>query len=294
MTLDSLEFDWRDKTIHVGIDCRGQGPTILMLPALSSISTRSEMRPLGQQLASNFTTIAIDWPGFGDRPRPSIAWEPDAYRAFLVQILQKLPRPTATVAAGHAAGYVLCHAAEHPGSAGRLCLVAPTWRGPLPTVMGGRRAMFRYISSLVDLPVFGSALYRLNVNRPMIRLMARGHVYANPAWLDERRLAEKLAVTNAPGARHASFRFVAGELDPMPTRESFITTARLVTDPILVVYGSATPRRSKAEIEALRGLPNIQSLELPAGKLAVHEEFPALVAKAVRSFVNEEVGSAPR
>ena len=145
MTLDSLEFNWRDKTIHVGIDCRGQGPTILMLPALSSISTRSEMRPLGEQLASIFTTIAIDWPGFGDRPRPSVAWEPDAYRAFLAQILHELPRPTATVAAGHAAGYLLCHAAEHPGSAGRLCLVAPTWRGPLPTMMGGRRTMFRYI-----------------------------------------------------------------------------------------------------------------------------------------------------
>ena len=294
MTLDSLEWNWRDKTIHLGIDCRGQGPTILMLPALSSISTRSEMRPLGGQLASNFTTIAIDWPGFGNQPRPSVAWEPDAYRAFLAHILQELPRPTATVAAGHAAGYLLCHAAKHPGSAGRLCLVAPTWRGPLPTMMGGRRAMFRYISKLIDLPVIGSALYRLNVNRPMIRLMGRGHVYANPAWLDERRLAEKLAVTNAPGARHASFRFITGELDPMPTRESFITTARLVTDPILVVYGSATPSRSKAEIEALRGLPNVQSLELPVGKLAVHEEFPALVAEAVQSFVNEEVGSARR
>jgi len=294
MTLDGLEFNWRDKTIHVGMDCRGQGPTILMLPALSSISTRSEMRPLGEQLASIFTTIAIDWPGFGDRPRPSVAWEPDAYRAFLAQILQELPRPTATVAAGHAAGYLLCHGAEQPGSAGRLCLVAPTWRGPLPTMMGGQRTVFRYISRLVDLPAIGSALYRLNVNRPMIRLMGRGHVYADPAWLDERRLAEKLTVTNAPGARHASFRFVTGELDPMPTRESFITTARLVTDPILVVYGSATPSRSKAEIEALRGLPNVQSVELPVGKLAVHEEFPALVAEAVQSFVNEEVRSAPR
>jgi pimeloyl-ACP methyl ester carboxylesterase len=161
-------------------------------------------------------------------------------------------------------------------------------------MMGGRRTMFRYISRLVDLPGIGSALYRLNVNRPMIRLMGRGHVYADPAWLDERRLAEKLTVTNAPGARHASFRFVTGELDPMPTRESFITTARLVTDPILVVYGSATPSRSKAEIEALRCLPNVQSVELPVGKLAVHEEFPALVAEAVQSFVNEEVGSARR
>jgi pimeloyl-ACP methyl ester carboxylesterase len=121
---DSIKWTWRDETIRVGIDHRGQGPTVLMLPALSSISTRSEMRPLAEQLASLFTTIAIDWPGFGDQPRPSVAWEPDAYRAFLAHILQELPKPAATVAAGHAAGYLLCHAAEHPGSAGCLCLVS--------------------------------------------------------------------------------------------------------------------------------------------------------------------------
>jgi pimeloyl-ACP methyl ester carboxylesterase len=88
------------------------------------------MRPLAEQLASNFTTIALDWPGFGDKPRPRVAWEPDAYRAFLAHILQELPKLVATVAAGHAAGYLLAHAADHPGSAGRLLLVAPTWRGP--------------------------------------------------------------------------------------------------------------------------------------------------------------------
>lgn len=288
MISDRMKWSWRGKTIEVGVETRGEGPAVLMLPALSSISTRSEMRPLAEQLASAFTTIAIDWPGFGDRPRPAIAWEPDAYRKFLEHILQELPKPTATVAAGHAAGYLLAHAAEHHGSVGKLCLVAPTWRGPLPTMMGRRRAMFRFVSRLVDLPVIGSALYRLNVNQPMIRMMAKGHVYADPAWLDQRRLAEKLVVTNATGARHASFRFVAGELDPMSSRELFLATARRVADPILVVYGAATPRRSKAEMEALRNLPHVQFCELPVGKLAVHEEFSALVADAVRSFIGQD------
>jgi pimeloyl-ACP methyl ester carboxylesterase len=219
--------------------------------------------------------------GVRDRPRSAIAWEPDAYRKFLEHILQELPKPTATVAAGHAAGYLLAHAAEHPGSVGKLCLVAPRWRGPLPTMMG-RRAMFRFVSRLIDLPVIGSALYRLNVNQPMIRMMAKGHVYAD--LLDQRRLAEKLIVTNAKGARHASFRFVAGELDPMSSRELFLATARRVADP----YGTATPRRSKAEMEALRNLPHVQSRELPVGKLAVHEEFPAVVADAVRSFIDQD------
>lgn len=292
MISDSIKWSWRSEKIEVGIETRGEGPPILMLPALSSISTRSEMRPLAEQLASAFTTIAIDWPGFGDRPRPAIAWEPDAYRTFLEHILQELPKPTATIAAGHAAGYLLAHAAEHPGSVGRLCLVAPTWRGPMPTMMGRRPAMFRSVCRLVDLPVIGSALYRLNVNRPMIRMMARGHVYADPAWLDQRRLAEKLSVTNASGARHASFRFVAGELDPMSTRELFLATVHRVADPILVVYGAATPRRSKAEMDALRSLPHVKSVKLPVGKLAIHEEYPVLVADAIRSFIDEN--STPR
>ena len=96
MISDRMKWSWRGKTIEVGFETRGEGPAVLMLPALSSISTRSEMRPLAEQLASAFTTIAIDWPGFGDRPRPAIAWEPDAYRKFLEHILQELPKPTAT------------------------------------------------------------------------------------------------------------------------------------------------------------------------------------------------------
>ena len=287
MTNDRINWVWRGQPIEIGFDTRGNGPTVLMLPALSSISTRAEMRPLAEQLASNFKTTAVDWPGFGDRPRPAIAWDPSAYRAFLAFILETLTKPWATVAAGHAAGYLIAHAVTHPGSAGRLCLVAPTWRGPLPTMMGRRPTVFRLVSRLIDLPVIGSTLYWLNVNRPMIRIMGRGHVYADPAWLDGPRLAEKLAVTNAPGARHASFRFVVGELDPMPTHDAFLAAARKIADPALVVYAVNTPRRSKAEMEALAQIPDIQSRELTAGKLAVHEEYPMLVAEALQAFLSE-------
>lgn len=287
MTHHCINWSWHNQTVALGVETRGDGPVVLMLPALSSISTRAEMHSLAAQLASGFMTVAVDWPGFGNLPRPAVAWEPDAYRAYLAYILEKLPKPVATVAAGHAAGYLIGHAAEHPGAAGKLCLVAPTWRGPMPTMVGGRWAVFRFISQLVDLPVIGSALYRLNVNRPSIRIMSRGHVYSDPDWLDAGRLAEKLAVTQVPGARHAAFRFVLGELDPMPSQAAFLAAARQVSDPMLVVYGADTPARSKAEMKILSRLPNAQSRELPVGKLAVHEEFPALVAEAVRAFLGQ-------
>jgi hypothetical protein len=118
MTSHHINWSWRSKTIEVGIETRGEDPAVLLLPALSSISTRSEMRPLVEQLSSTFTTIAVDWRG-SEMGRVQVAWESDAYRKFLGHILQELPKPMATVAAGHAAGYLLAHAAERPGSVGR-------------------------------------------------------------------------------------------------------------------------------------------------------------------------------
>lgn len=277
--------------MRLGVTRKGAGPTILMFPALSSISTRGEMRSLQDRLATAYATVAIDWPGFGDAPRPAVRWHPDVYRAFLSDVLdQAVERPFATIAAGHAAGYCVATAGSRPGAAGRLCLVAPTWRGPLPTVMGQQHRAFGYIARAGDLPVVGALLYRLNVNPFMVRMMALGHVYRDPGALPQSLLAEKLAVTRAAGARHASIRFVVGELDPMKSREEFLGAARQLAGPVLLVYGADTPAKSKAEMAELAALPNVRAVLLPAGKLAVHEEFADEVAAAIRGFLAAEIG----
>ena len=286
MRLDEIEWAYQGTSVRVGVTWHGRAESVLMLPALSSISTRREMWPLQERLGPCFTTLAIDWVGFGDRPRPPLRWSPEIYRSFLAYLLNDVvPGPFATIAAGHAAAYCLDAAAARPGSTGRLCLIAPTWRGPLPTMMGRKHPMFAQISRMVDWPVVGDLLYRLNVNRFMVRKMALGHVYAKTSSLSAARFEEKLAVTRAPGARHSSIRFVAGELDPMPTREAFLSAARQVADPIMVVYGAETPPKSRAEMEALAGLPNVVATVVPRAKLAVHEEFPDQVAATIKKFL---------
>jgi len=153
-------------------------------------------------------------------------------------------------------------------------------------MMPGRRSVGTWITRASDLPLLGSLLYRLNVNIPVVRMMARGHVYSNPGWLTGARLPQKMAVISAPGARYASIRFVTGMLDLISDRTSFIEMAKGVKDPILVLYGAGTPRRSKAEMEALASLPHIESAELPLGKLAVHEEFPDAVVEKLMPFLH--------
>src|SRR4051794_21331881 len=103
-----IAWTWDGREVRVGVERRGAGPTVLLLPAPSSISTRAEMRPLAERLAASFATVAVDWPGFGDRPRPRLDWRPEACAAFLAHLQGHVVRDLhATVAAGHAAGYAL-------------------------------------------------------------------------------------------------------------------------------------------------------------------------------------------
>jgi pimeloyl-ACP methyl ester carboxylesterase len=284
----TIRYKFEGTEVSLGMDEAGSGRSVVLLPALSSISTREEMRSLFDNLAPAFRVSTVDWPGFGNLARPRANWTPDLLSRFLHWFLREIVRPPHTiVAAGHAATYALWQAAHQPGEIERLVLIAPTWRGPLPTMMGGSHLWFDQIRKAVDLPALGPALYRINVSRPVITKMAREHVYSDPAWLTPNRLAAKLAVTGAPGARHASVRFVSGALDRVDSRKAFLELARSANVPILVLYGAQTPRKSRLEMEALAELSNVQVERLATGKLSVHEEYPDAVASAIVPFLSQ-------
>src|SRR5256885_15773122 len=143
MASTTLDWTWRGKAIRLDADASGNGPKVLLLPALSSISSKREMHPLQERLAARYSTLAVDWPGFGEAPRPQLDWTPDAYAAFLAFVLNSvMPHPHAIIAAGHAATYVLTQAASASAQPTRLVPVPPARRGPLPTMAGGHRPFF--------------------------------------------------------------------------------------------------------------------------------------------------------
>lgn len=276
-------------TCAVGMCRTGRGPTVILLPALSSISSRAEMEPIQSQLSDTFTTVAIDWPGFGTLPKPAVDWRPLIYDVFLDHLLtQIVPDACAVIAAGHAAGYVLRHLARDSTSQVKVVLLSPTWRGPLPTMVGRRWRIFSRMGRGFDHPLWGQILYRMNVNRLVIGLMARGHVYADKHWLDARRMAQKLAVTQARGARFSSARFVTGCLDPFESREEQLMFAKRVAVPVLMLYSGVAPKRSRLEMEALRdALPKGSTVRVAQGKLSFYEEFPEQAIGAIRVFLGE-------
>ena len=246
-------------------DVIGAGPDALLLPALSTISARSEMRDLATDLGRDHRCLVPDWPGFGDRPRTRIPLDPDTMHSFLDALLEAAPGPYALgIAVGHAAGYLLAAASTKPTRFGRLVLVAPTWRGPLPTAMPDRAHWFLRIRRAVETPLLGDALYRLNISAPVIARMMRAHVYADPAHVTPEVIRGKVAITRQRNGRFGTAAFVTGGLDPVGSRAAFLDLFGDGLPPVLVLRPERAPRRSGAEMDALLATGLVTGVSVPA------------------------------
>jgi pimeloyl-ACP methyl ester carboxylesterase len=295
----TFAWNWRATPIRVGYEV--SGPTsaepILLLPAMSTVSTRGELRALAHHLGTR-RSVVTDWPGFGDTPRPRLDYDRELCRGFLEELVghlqRELKRPSfPVIACGHAASYAIDLEARHPGTFTHLVLIAPTWRGPLPTMMSGRKPIQGRIRKLIHAPVIGELLYRLNVSRPVVRMMYRRHVFADPAFLTDDLLGNRMRITRQPGARFASACFVTGALDPFDDRASFLAAAERIQRPMLMLYGPDTPPRSRAEMEALADLPEIQSRLLGRGTLGMAEELAGEIAPLIEDFLSTEPPYSP-
>ncbi|HEX4260849.1 MAG TPA: alpha/beta fold hydrolase [Acetobacteraceae bacterium] len=285
---NTFDWRWQGRPVRVRFDRLGDGPPLVLLPALSTVSSCGEMAALARLLASGWQVIVPDWPGFGAGRHRDLGYLPGLLAAFLRDFAAEQVRgPAALVATGHAAGYALAEAARARGTWTRVALIAPTWRGPLPTMMQRHAPIQDRIRRVVGWRLVGPALYRLNTARPVIAMMYRRHVFADAARLTPALLDEKIAVARRPGGRFASAAFVTGGLDPVRSRAEFLALAEASPVPLLALVPPDAPPRSAAEMRALVAVPGVQGQVLARGTLGVAEEFPDLVAPPLLRFLAE-------
>ncbi len=282
-----LTYVWshEGQTIRVAYGISGgDGPAWLLLPALSTISSRQEWQPFIEAICgcsgdadSLPRLISVDWPGFGGSERRRLAYDADLLAAFLVDFRRDCcPEDCGLLAAGHGAGIALL-AATRGLQTREWVVVGPTWRGPFPTMAGRRSRVFNAIRFLVERPLIGSLLYRLNTGQAVLGWMSRRHVDVAGPGLTPDGLAARQRLARQPGARFASAAFVTGGLDPFDSHDGWLAAASSLQHPLTVVIADQSPPKSLAAMTALSAVAS-RVLHLP-GRLGAHEEFGSELAK---------------
>jgi pimeloyl-ACP methyl ester carboxylesterase len=285
-TTQTYQWRWQERRLSVTYDRSGSGEPILLLPAFSTVSSRTEMSSLAAYLQGNYQITTVDFPGFGDTDRPPLDYAPPLYRQFLADFVRDIyvGKPVTIIAAGHAAGYAIDLAATQPHSIAKLILIAPTWRGPLPTMAKGQKPWLKSIRDTIRTPIIGQFLYQLNTTPSFLGFMYRRHVYTDASKLTTDFMTRKRQLTQQPGARYGAGAFVTGGLDPYLDRSDAIAHLQSLTIPVLVAIGENSPPKSKAEMFALSEVAGVTSVTLP-GTLGMHEEYPFELSEVIQPFL---------
>jgi pimeloyl-ACP methyl ester carboxylesterase len=291
--VSTYKWCWQGQTLNIAYETAGIGSPVLLLPSFSTVSSRSEMSGLanclrfapGSAMPTQFEVTTVDLPGFGDSTRSRLDYAPPLYQQFLRDFVRDIyATPAIVIAAGHAAGYAIDLAATVPNIVAKLVLVAPTWRGPLPTMAGGQKPWLRTVRELIRTPIVGQFLYQLNTTPSFLKFMYQRHVYADATKLTTDFMSQKRQLTQQPGARYGAGAFVTGGLDPYIDRSEAIAQLQSLKIPVLMAIGESSPPKSKAEMIALAGVANISSCTLP-GTLGLHEEYPIELGAKIMPFL---------
>ena len=283
-TKNFYNWNFLDKEYRVVYETFGTGNPVLLLPAFSTVSSRSEMKAIANQLAKDYEVTILDWLGFGDSQCPPLDYNPALFHQLLKDFVKSVFNSSIIfIAAGHASGYALKFLEDNPDIISQLILIAPTWLGPL-RVMGVPDGVRNGVKNLVRSPLIGQGLYYLNTTPSFLRLMYKRHVYVDESKLTTEFITQKHQITSKDGARYGPAAFVTGALDPVADRKEFLQLLDSISIPVLIIVAENAPPKSKAEMEAMAELERVKTVTL-GGTLGISEEYPEMVTKAIQNFL---------
>ncbi len=276
-----------EKLLSISIKWEGKtgNPPMLMLPALSTISSSNEWNKFKSIVVSNYYTITLDWPGFGESEKINLRYNGKLLRKTLEKalriIMSKYNQDLSIVAAGHSAAVVLSLKDRYLKNIKDIVLVAPTWRGPLPSMTGWSPKKLRFINRIIRLPIIGSVIYYLNTTKMVLRFMVKRHVWLKSNENNTERIKILQKISRQKGARYASAAFVTGSLDIIQSSEVWLTSAKKIKEKSTIVIAKDSPKKSLSEMVALSD--NCKNILYIRGRLGCHEEFGDEIAKRLFS-----------
>lgn len=310
MKPNSWQWKFKDSVINIYYEEHEKesavpAKNILMIPTISDVSTVEEWRTVAKDIVQrggevNWRATIIDWPGLGYSDRPKLDYNADVMEKFLVDFVNARNSPVSfsdndlvVFGGGHAATIAVRAAKKGLVQPNGIAAVAPTWAGPLPIVFGRDSKMesrYGLLRGTLRAPAVGWMMYNVLVsNENAIQSQYKSHVYANPENVTSDIVESRYALTKRDGARYVPAAFLTGLLDPVKSREEFVELFEGLEGriPVLVVSTSGAPKRSKAEMEALREAEGVSKFVEVPGALLPQEEYPILVADELYRFLHE-------
>lgn len=274
----SASYLWRGERIHYRY--LGDGPPLVLVHTPDVGASCVEWRRNIEALASVFTVLVPDLPGYGlseVRRRPYTA---ELYIRFLSDFLRDLTGTSARVIGSVLGASYLLHVADRwPPLVDRLLLVAPAGLSAFrPQSLSG------ITFQLLRLPILSSAFYNAATSRFAILEHLQREVYLDERLASPQAVDSRFWVSHRPNATFVERSRLAGLLNT-----DIRTAARRVRKPIMLVWGRHETSPPPSDAETFRQLnPEAMLTTFERSGLFPHEEEPNRFNQLALNFMSLE------
>jgi pimeloyl-ACP methyl ester carboxylesterase len=204
------------------------GRPLVLLHSINAAPSAFEMKPLFDHYRETRRVYVPELPGFGFSDRSNREYSPELYAnaivAFLTHVVQA---PADVIAFSLSSEFAVRAVLSAPERFLSLSLLSPTGFSARKLPSGG---VGRAMHSVFTLPGLGPGLYALLTKRPSIRYFLKRSYVGEPP---QAMIDYAYATSHQPGAQHAPYYFLAGQLF---TRQASETLYAKLTLPVLVLY----------------------------------------------------------
>ena len=160
---ESYKYKWRHGRLRYVVV--GKGEPILLIHGLGAGSSLLEWEELLDALSRDYRVYAFDFLGYGESSKPDITYSTyllaSQINAFINDIIGS---PVNVVASSGGSMAAMAACVLSPELYNKMLLVSPVGSSNLRNIYTGR-----FYSSIVSMPIFGTAIYNIMTSRTLYR-----------------------------------------------------------------------------------------------------------------------------
>ena len=273
-------YNWKYGRIFYTI--KGNGKPLLLLHDLESGGSAYEWNRVEEKLAENHTVYSVDLPGCGRSEKNSMIYTNFLFVQMVTSFVKDVIRTrTDVITSGYSAAIVAMANVYDRNCFDKVIFVNPTSLRTLEKNVTFRSKLYKKI---VDLPVFGTAIYNMHVSHESISNLFINRYFNNPFRVD-RDILDAYYEAAHKGRYNCKFLYTSlagGYLYGNNIKNAI----QRIDENTVILSGECEKNKDKIVKQYIRENPSIRTAQIYGTRHLPHIEKPEEFSETVLSYLS--------
>ncbi len=264
---NSLYYEWR-----FGRICYhkyGKGSPILLIHDLNVCSSSAEWNKIVSDLAKTNTVYTLDLLGCGCSDKPHFTYTNYLYVQLITNFIKHvISEKTDVITVGRSCSFVLMACANNNSIINRVILINPNDLVDLAKIPTKQTKM---LQQLIELPILGTFLYNMLINKKTIEKSLRSHYFYNEELVDEHLVSTCFESSHRD---KTSGKYLFASIKSRYTNANTLYALNHIDNSIFIIVGNNNPEFELIADQYQNYMPSIEIIGIDHTKYLPHIEMP--------------------